>query len=228
MKPSPIVSILLFVGAAFLLFAAFSSSWFAHDFGDSSFRVGLLRGESCYGSECESMHLFQGRFRLENLVMLMTFACTLAGSILGGIAGLVLLKPGRSVLAVLALVFTSIALFGAILFFIRVDGAKVSYALPIFVVGALTTIVAAAVALGRPRLAVPMPPMRFGAYAAPMGHPYGAPMGNPYAPQPGANPYAPPGAPAAAQGAPCAACSTPTTWVAQYNRWFCARCNKYV
>jgi hypothetical protein len=35
--------------------------------------------------------------------------------------------------------------------------------------------------------------------------------------------------PQAAQGAqPCNTCGTPATWVAQYSRWFCQRCNRYL
>lgn len=61
--------------------------------------------------------------------------------------------------------------------------------------------------------------------------PQGQPQQNPYAPPPQAQPApvaaaAPSGA--AAQGAPCGTCQTPTTWVAQYNRWFCTRCNQYI
>jgi len=39
-----------------------------------------------------------------------------------------------------------------------------------------------------------------------------------------------PGYPAAPQAAPAAACptcGTPLQWVAQYQRWFCTRCNQY-
>jgi len=59
-----------------------------------------------------------------------------------------------------------------------------------------------------------------------------------YAPQPPyayAPPQAPsqpaPGAPAAAPGVytppACPVCGTPLTWVAQYGRWFCTRCQAY-
>ncbi len=63
---------------------------------------------------------------------------------------------------------------------------------------------------------------------------YYAPQ-SPYAYAPPQAPMAPsppaPGAPAAAPGAytppACPVCGTPLTWVAQYGRWFCTRCQAY-
>jgi hypothetical protein len=65
----------------------------------------------------------------------------------------------------------------------------------------------------------PAPPY----YAAP----YGAPMAPPqaYPPQPPA-----PGQPAPAapyQQPACYVCGSPLTWVAQYGRWYCSRCQTY-
>lgn len=43
--------------------------------------------------------------------------------------------------------------------------------------------------------------------------------------------YAPPYVPvypgAAAPAAACPVCGSPLQWVAQYQRWFCTRCNQY-
>ena len=36
-----------------------------------------------------------------------------------------------------------------------------------------------------------------------------------------------PAYPAAAPAALCPTCGTPLQWVAQYQRWFCTRCNAY-
>lgn len=42
-----------------------------------------------------------------------------------------------------------------------------------------------------------------------------------YPAPPGAAPYGPPGVPA------CPVCGSPLTWVPQYGRWYCARCQAY-
>jgi hypothetical protein len=46
--------------------------------------------------------------------------------------------------------------------------------------------------------------------------------------QPAAPPQAQPAQPAQQAGPPHPKCGTPGTWVAQYNRWFCTRCNEYI
>jgi len=47
-----------------------------------------------------------------------------------------------------------------------------------------------------------------------------------YAPYP--YPYAAPGpAPAPAAGPACPTCGSPLTWIAQYGRWYCYRCQQY-
>ena len=123
--------------------------------------------------------------------------------------------------------------------------------------GVITASIMSMMRPATPRPVFPMgmrPPMPYmNPYGPPQANPYAPPQSNPYAPPqanpyaspgaapPRANPYAPPGMvtpaaevagasadPASAtQGAPCQTCQTPTTWVAQYNRWFCARCQKY-
>ena len=42
-----------------------------------------------------------------------------------------------------------------------------------------------------------------------------------------APPYVPAYPAAAVPAAACPACGTPLQWVAQYQRWFCTRCNQY-
>ncbi len=67
----------------------------------------------------------------------------------------------------------------------------------------------------------PTPPY----YAAPYGAPppmYGAP---PQAPPAGPGAPAAPGAPY--QAPTCYVCGSPLTWVAQYGRWYCSRCQTY-
>ena len=56
---------------------------------------------------------------------------------------------------------------------------------------------------------------------------YGAP-GAPPPMYPAQSPAAgPPAAPAASQQPSCYVCGTPLTWVAQYGRWYCGRCQSY-
>jgi len=48
-----------------------------------------------------------------------------------------------------------------------------------------------------------------------------------YYPAPPAYPYGMPAAPGAPQVPPCAVCGSPLTWIGQYGRWYCARCQAY-
>ncbi len=221
MKPSPVTSILLFVGAALLLFAAVSASWFKFGDGDFSVSVGLVRGEQCSNGHCSSMSIFSGHMGLTNLLAIVVFLLSMATAILGVIAGIKLLKPGKTVLAVLAMSLVAGAMLFALIYTVQVSGLKMSYGVFVFFAGAASALVGAILGMSRPGVPRPMgmrPGMRPGFPGQqpfpgqgypPQGHnPYGpgpqAP--NPYgAPQPGVNPYAPqgaqPGNPYAPQGA---------------------------
>jgi hypothetical protein len=245
-KASPIASILMFVGAAFLLFASFSTGWFTHSSSDNSMAFGLVRNEVCFDGHCQSGTIFSsmGRFGLDFLLIIGTFLFNLTAVIMAIIAGIKLLKPVRSVLAVLVLSFAGAAALFVLVILLKSmsgSGASFGYAFFLFWLGAASAITASVMAMMRPRPAgrpmamgmrpgMPMPGYGQPQYGNP-GHPpqYGAPPAQ-YGASPQAS-YAPPGmqqAPMAApQGAPCPTCQTPTVWVAQYNRWFCQRCNQY-
>lgn len=71
----------------------------------------------------------------------------------------------------------------------------------------------------------PTPPFYPGPYGAPPQ--YGATMAPPqaYPPQPPAAGQPVPTAPY--QQPTCYVCGSPLTWVAQYGRWYCSRCQTY-
>ncbi len=66
----------------------------------------------------------------------------------------------------------------------------------------------------QPMYYAPAPPYAYGPPQAP-APPVQPAMGTA---APGAGGYTPPG---------CPVCGTPLTWVAQYGRWYCARCQAY-
>jgi hypothetical protein len=250
-KPSPLASIFMFAGSVLLLWGIFSSSWFSMDFGGDSFSFGLVRGEECFNGECRSRSIFSGRMGGHGLFALLIWAISFGGIVCAVIAGFFLFKPGRSALAVVAMSLVAGAVLFALFFILVVAKARgFSYGIPVFLLGSGGIITGSIMAMMRPRPPMQHPPMGYRPMMGmPMGNPYGAPMGNPYGPPlvpPMANPYAPPpqappqqgpspyaprpavdASAAPTQGAPCQTCQTPTTWVAQYNRWFCTRCQKY-
>ncbi len=66
------------------------------------------------------------------------------------------------------------------------------------------------------------------AYGAPGYPPQGYPPQQPAAGQPAPTAPTAPGAPAAPYQAPaCYVCGTGLTWVPQYGRWYCYRCQAY-
>ena len=216
MKPSPVASILLFVGALLLLVAAFSASWFTMGDGDSSMSVGLIRFQSCFDGDCKSATVFRGgvgSLGFYGMVAVLEFVLCLAGAGLAATTGFLLLKPGRHAMSIVTLSVVGVAgLFGLIVLAQKPGGASFGYAFAMFWLGAAGAIAASIIAMTRPRGATP-------AVGMPL-RPMGPPLGMPYPPYPQQ---------AALQhrGMPCRACQTPTVWVAQYNRWFCQRCNQY-
>jgi hypothetical protein len=248
-KASPLASILMFVGAAFLLFAAFSTGWFTHSTEDNSMAFGLVRSEVCFDGRCQSGTVFSGGGGgrgIDFLIVIATFLFSFTAVILGIIAGVKLLKPVRTVLAVLVLSFAGAAALFVIILLVKAGGGggvKFGYAFYMFWLGAASAITASIMAMMRPRAPMQMRPGMPGMpgmYGMPGQHPgmrpgmpqpmYGQPPQQGYAPpgmQPQPQPMQPQAPMPAAQGAPCPTCQTPTMWVAQYNRWFCQRCNQY-
>ncbi|MBS1122007.1 MAG: glycine-rich protein A3-like [Deltaproteobacteria bacterium] len=261
MKPSPIASILLFIGAALLLFAAVSGSWVSMRGGDYSFSFGLIRGESCFEGTCRSESIFSGGGGAFNLISLLEFVLVLGSAVLGVITAIKLFRPFRSVLAVVTMSIVAAALLFGLFFLFRTGGSSLAYGAGVFFAGGAATLAGSIMGMTRPRPPQAMRPMMMrppmGMYPPQQGYPppgYAPPGYAPqgyapqgyapppqgyapqgyapqgYAPQPSQPPqqqmYQPPQQPQ--QGAPCPTCATPSTWVAQYGRMFCAPCNKYL
>ena len=104
------------------------------------------------------------------------------------------------------------ALFSLIMFAKMAGEAKPGYAFAVFWLGVAGAITASIMAMTRPRGAA----AGVGMPLRPMGPPLGYPPAHFQLPMPQVQ-----------QGMPCPTCHTPTIWVAQYNRWFCQRCNQY-
>ena len=242
MKPSPISSILLFVGAALLLFAAVSVSWFTASFEESSFSMGLIRGESCHERTCHTATIFSGgRLGAAGLLAILMFILTIASAGLAVPTGILLFKPGRRVLSLITVIIVGCAALLSIVLLVKYGkgDAKFGIAFYAFWVAVIATVTACILAMvrapvvgGQPMRPMGMHPgMQPQMYPGQMQQPQMYPGQQPMQPQPmqpqymQPQPMQPQQAP---QGAPCPTCAAPTTWVAQYTRWFCQRCNKYV
>jgi len=260
-KPSPIVSIIMFVGAAMVLFAIVSTGWFNFSMdmgeGDSvSNAFGVLRSEGCYKGRCESALIFKNmRLEPEMVFAILTLITGLTSAVFGVIAGIFLLKPRRSALSLVTLIVAGVALLCALLFIVlikvKTDRMGVSYAAFIFLLGVAGLITASIMAMIRPRAGVM--PQRAHAQSQPFPqgqNPYGQ-QSQPYQQQPQMHQpqqqpqYSAQGYPQQQQtpqpqpqqqssqsnpqgSPPCPTCGQAATWVAQYNRWFCTRENKYL
>jgi len=210
------------------------------------------------GMKCETHTFLSGEggHGLQWILSLMFVLTGLTAMVMSGIAGIFLLKKPRSLLSILTLCFAGtsfLIIIGQLLY----GASKGGFHLPghgffIYLIGAITAIVGGIMGMVRKSDGQPAGGVRPGyGYPPGQGYPnqgYGNP--NPYGPQPGpayaqpqgappqGSPYAPGGAPQqayspapqqpAAQAGPPHTCGTPTTWVAQYNRWFCTRCNQYI
>lgn len=259
MKPSPLHSILMFVGAALVLFAIVSTGWFTFSMsmgdGDSvSNSFGVLRSEGCFKGRCESALIFKNmRLEPEMVFAILTLLTGLVSAVFAVIAGIFLMKPGRTSLSLVTLIVAGVAFLCAILFIllikVKTDQMKVGYASFIFLIGIAGLITASIMAMIRPRAGAAMP-QRAHAQSQPFPqgqqNPYGQ-QSQPYQQQPQMHQpqqqpqYSAQGYPQQQQtpppqqqqsnpqgGPPCPTCGQTATWVAQYNRWFCTRENKYL
>jgi hypothetical protein len=257
-KPSPIASILLLGGALLVLVSLFTASWFvaSHSFGDHdvSFGIGPIRVSSCEDGVCQGSTIFKGRFEAATLVMLLTFVLSLATVGLAIPTGLLLLKPGRRALSIVTVAIGGVAVLLFVIFTIKWGlrgGSGPGLGFILFTLGIAATITGCIMGMVRAPAAMGGMPMRpqmggypgYGQQPMPMqgqpmgGHP-GMPMQHQQQPpmqqQPMPQPVAAapamqqPQQPQAAGAQPCNTCGTPATWVAQYSRWFCQRCNRYL
>lgn len=239
-KASPVSSILLFVGALFCVFALFSASWF----GEHGSGIGPVRYSFCYDGDCKGGLIFKEMkhgMGTELGLAILTDLGLLASVILGIIAGVAQLKPAKSGISMGAMICGAVAGVFGLAFALKMKdlGGGFSYGIFLFLLGVGGVIGGAIMGMMRPAS-----PMMMGAYP---GYPMGGPnMGWPGQAPMQQQPMMPSGqvpmqqpmmqqqppqmsAPRMqAQTAPCTTCGTPTTYVAQYQRYFCQRCNKYL
>jgi hypothetical protein len=193
--------------------------------------------------------LGKGSFGPARLLGLLFILLSLTGMVMSPIAGFILLKKQRSATSLLTLIFAGGGLLIVILLFAyaAIDSPKhfdlPGYGFFLYFLGSVLAVVGAIMGMMRARGAaagmLPQPyPMPGQGYAPQQPHyppqqPYPPQAQQPYPPQPQQSPYAPGGQqqpynPQAAQQGPAhPTCGTPMTWAAQYNRWFCPRCNQY-
>jgi hypothetical protein len=244
----------MFVAAVGLLYAAFSASWWSFGEGDMHGSVGLIRGEFCGrgGGDCETFNIFQHvRVNADFLITIFQLIFILAVIGLAIPTGIMLLKPGRRILSI----FVVSAAGGAALMDIiglaknGAHGASPSIGFIAFWLCSICAITGSILAMVRPRgpqqqhPGYPMQPQMPGGYPQQQGYAPQQPMQQqPYAQQSQpmqpmqqqpysaqqSQPMQPMQPQQAPVGQPCPTCQTPVQWVAQYQRWFCQRCQRYV
>lgn len=215
MKPSPVVSILLFVGTAGLLLSLIGRGWFGSEVsGSYRFRMGPVWSEVCTrgfdmdsdsspsfsssdsGDELEcKTYTFLSNFgreewNLARVLGVMFVLLSLAGTVCAGIAGIVLLRKPRSGLALATLITIGGAFLILSIGIVYVLAKERVGELPgwgffLFLFAAVITIVGSIMGVVR---------------------------------KPGMTPTA----------GPPHRCGGLAVWVAQANRWFCPRCNEYL
>lgn len=253
MKPSPVPSILLFAATAILLFSLLGRGWYSINEDSLSMSSGPLWSKFCFENggemECQTHTIFSSEggmniFRITGILFALT---ALTATILSGIAAIFLLNKQRTALALVSLILIGVATLIELGMFVygMSKGGRGGMPFPgygffLYFLGATLVIVGSIMAMKRggpaPRPAgygyPPGPQYGYGAppYQAAPGYPPNQPpaYAQQQAPQP--MPVAgPAGAPegAAPQATPPHGCGTPMTWVGQYNRWFCPRCNQY-
>ena len=239
MKPGVAAAVVLFVGAVLIGFGSISKGWVRGGEEDIKISAGLRSLEVCGGEEgCETdsylKHLdhAKGQQLLMALSGLAAFLAGLAGAVLAIIAGAMVLS-GKSprTLALIATIIAGVALLFAFVFMASTDkprGLSWSYACFLFIVGAIATLVGGILARGKGSPGMrPVPGMAMGMPGGQM--PY---MGQPMQPMPGQpmqSPMMQPPMPTQAPpSTPCPTCRNPLQFVAQYQRWFCVTCNRYL
>jgi hypothetical protein len=252
-KPSPVPSILLFIGTAILAFSLFGKGWYSHSDETVQMSGGPLWSSICIdmgeGMKCETHTIFSGGggmniFRILGILFVFT---ALSGTVVMGIAGGMLLKKQRSALALVTVILLGVATLielGSFLVGVSKGGMRdlPGYGFFLYFIGATLGFVGAIMAMRRGGPAPAPYPYPMPYPAGPPGPQYGysaqPPMYPPqqppaYAPPPAyppvaAAPHGPmEGAAQAPQAGPPHVCGAPMTWAAQYGRWFCPRCNQY-
>ena len=211
-KPSPVSSILLFISGAILLYCAFGTGWF--NLGEEG-GAGLARVSFDGHSQ---WFLSDRHVEIEGVLGTAAAVFTFAASVLAIITGAILLRPGRSVLAVLALIAMIVAMLFAFAFTAKVKEHGIAFGAGFYLFLLCSALVITGAVMGMSRAAAAMP----------MGYP-GMPMQQPYGgmPMQQQQPYGGQVAQAPV-GPPCNTCGTQATFVQQYAKYYCQRCNRYL
>lgn len=237
MNPLQKATMPLFVGAVLILISLFTTSWLTASDRHGSAGLGLREAHFCRdrdeGTKCETMQLDDnhghetGRETAMIWAGKITFGLGIVSALLSALCGGMILqqRDRRLVKAVIGVVAATAV--GAVTFLIAVPslGERASwgpgFSLVLFFVGAAGAIVGTrltAKALGQPMLAAGAPAFAPG-YAQQGSQPMAAAPG--YAQQT-SQPMA------AAPTPSCPRDGAPSVWVAQYQRYFCERCQQYL
>jgi hypothetical protein len=214
-KPSPVPSIILFLCAALLLYCAFGASWYS--LGEEG-GLGLMRGS--FGGEGK-FYIADKHIELESILGTMAGLFAFAAAVVSAIAGAMLLKPGKSMLGLFAVITVALAMVFALAFTGKVGHmASFGAAFYLFWLSSVGVLVSGIMGMTR-------------APAQATGMPMGYPQGYQMPPQQGYQQqgYQQPGYQQPQPQMPvtqCNTCGGPTMFVAQYNRQFCQRCNRYL
>jgi len=231
MKPVPVVIGLLFVGVLLLAISVFTRGWVTSGEDDVSFGIGLRDAKACHKDDCETFSytkLIKDSHRGRDVAMavtgLATFSWGIIAMIIGAITGILYVtRNPKNVLAVLSIVFASIALVCSFAFIGSMDKpphASFSYSMFLFYVGYICMLIGSIMSMQKRG-------MRAAAGQPPMGYPGQQPG---YPPQQGYQQGYPnqSGGMAPQAGPNCQSCGRPSTFVQQYQRYFCTTCNRYL
>lgn len=245
MKPSPVPSILLFIATAALLFSLFGRGWNTHVDEHIAVHSGPVWGEVCFdsgdGMECKT-HTFlsdlgKGSMGPGRIFGLLFVLLGVGGTIVAGIAAILLLSRPRTATALVTVILvggSAVIMLGLFVYGVSQGGRfeVPGYGFFLFFIGAILAVVGGFLGMSSSRGGAAQAPMR-------PGYPYGGPPPG-YPAQPGYG--GPPGYPQPhqmqqpmpqpvhaqpPQAGPAHTCGTSMTWVVQYNRWYCPRCNQY-
>jgi hypothetical protein len=223
--------ILLCVGSLLLAISLFTKSWISASERRGSTSIGLIRAEACFEDHCEGGFMLgelkhaPGGIVAAAVGGLIAFLVGLGAVGVSATAGGMILGQNRRRFTTLAigLIATMMLLIIILAAAIPTRGAGFGYSFWLFWVGGAAALTGAIMAN-----------MNKAAGAAVAGAPGMYPSGpmsggyNPYAQPPVQMAPTQPTGQQVQTGPACPACATPATWVAQYNRWFCSRCNQYI
>jgi hypothetical protein len=206
--------ILLVCGLAILI-GSVTRNWFSQSYGEDSTGIGLYGIKFCDGDECKGMMWSDKEMKgVKGSIKLTGFGSLLLGVASAGVSALfgamALAGAGRKVPKVLGLIIYPLTMVLMFAFIGSVLGERgkapdPSWSMGLAFIGLIGALITSLVAL--PKGGAPQPMMMM----QPM-------QGNPMMMQQ---------PPQVMQGQPCPRCQQPLQFVAQYQRWFCQRCQQY-